>query len=256
MGVSTTVLLVVGLILEEEVSTHGSFSPIQGILFDLDGTLYHALPLRVGILFLLLLYNCREPKTLLRKLRVILQYRKSQELLRKISLFPRNKQSQLALTAERTGESPSFVSDVVGEWFEMRPLPLLKWCRRRGVEKTLDLMQRSGLKLGVFSDYPPEKKLVALGLAKFISVSVCSTAPEVTGFKPYTDGFAIAARRMGVTDPSKILYIGDRPDVDGYGAAQAGMQPVILSGFSVRRTAEAYPTLGAFEDLLKRLNIQ
>ena len=84
-----------------------------------------------------------------------------------------------------------------------------------------------GIKVGVFSDYPPELKLDALGIGGRFSVVLCSTDPEVGMFKPHPRGFLVAAARWQI-DPSEVLVVGDRPDTDAAGAVAAGMPCVIV----------------------------
>jgi beta-phosphoglucomutase-like phosphatase (HAD superfamily) len=89
----------------------------------------------------------------------------------------------------------------------------------------------------VFSDYPPELKLKALGVAGRFSVLVCSADPEVGAFKPHPKGFLVASGRWQI-DPSEILVVGDRPDADAAGARAAGMPCVIIGGPHRRRSGD------------------
>lgn len=228
------------------------FRNIKGILFDVDGTLYHQTPLRVIMFFLLVSLNFHNPKELLKKFKVIIYYRKAQETLRKShGIQGENSNNQLMLTAEITGERPSYISEVVEEWFEKRPIPFIRLCRRRGLKHAFEIWHKKGLKLGVYSDYPVRKdKLHALGIYRFITTIVSANDSEVYGFKPKTNGFAIAAKKMGVR-PSDILYVGDRPEVDGVGASEAGMRVMILKGITKKGTACHYPSFCSFRGLLK-----
>jgi FMN phosphatase YigB (HAD superfamily) len=227
---------------------------IKGILFDVDGTLYHQAPLRAIMMLLLVLFNLYKPKELKRKVKVILQYRRSQEILRESppAEFPEmqtgNQNRQLLMTAGHTGETVSYISRVIDEWFEKRPLPFLPLCGRRKLKESIAILHKKGITLGVFSDYPAEKKLEALGVSRFITTVVTSRDQEVYGFKPKTNGFKIAAARMGLK-PSEILYIGDRSEVDGLGGSEAGMQVVILGGFFKRRNSCDYPSIRSFSEL-------
>jgi FMN phosphatase YigB (HAD superfamily) len=81
----------------------------------------------------------------------------------------------------------------------------------------------------VFSDYDPDRKLDALGVRDLFDVTLAATDPEVNRFKPHPRGFLVGAARLGV-EPSEVLYVGDRADVDGAGAAAAGMSSVIITG--------------------------
>ena len=206
-------------------------------------------------MFLLVLLNLFKPNELRRKVKVIRQYRKSQEILRESP--PRespekqagNQNNQLLLTACRTDETVAYISGVIEEWFEKRPLPFLRFCRRRELKKSIDLLNKRGIKLGVFSDYPAEKKLEALGISKFISTVVSSSDQGVYGFKPKTNGFRIAAAKMGLA-PSEVLYVGDRAEIDGQGGSNAVMQVVIIKTFLRNGNAHGYQSLNSLSDLV------
>ncbi|NTU73769.1 HAD family hydrolase [Candidatus Roizmanbacteria bacterium] len=205
---------------------------VKGVLFDVDGTLYHQTPVRICMAILLISSNIHRPMELLRKLSVIIHYRKSQEILRIYNGTLRCcLQEQLMLTAQRTGESFNFVSSVIDEWFERKPLPFIRLFRRKSITSEIERLHKTGMKLGVYSDYPvSDCKLKSLGLQQFISIAVSPKTPEVRGFKPKSNGFLVAADQMGLK-PFEILYVGDRRDVDERGALNAGMRCLIVRGF-------------------------
>ena len=227
------------------------YPEVKGILFDLDGTLYHQAPLRILVMFLFACEQVWKPRQLKRNTRVILEYRKALEKIRNMDPFA-DKSGQVTLTAENTGETPEYVTSVVACWMETKPLPWLKFFRRKGAAGTLAALRQRGLKLGVFSDYPVEEKLRALGLAQYFPVRISSADPEVTGFKPETDGFQVAAGKMGLR-LSEMIYVGDRPEVDGIGAARAGAHPVILASKTKSKKGMDFPTVPTFKKLLEIL---
>ncbi len=223
---------------------------IKGILLDVDGTLYHQLPLRVFMASIIILSNFYNPKKLIRILKVVIQYRKSQELMRSMGIQKECYKIQIIQTVESTGESPSYVKDVIEKWFEKKPLPFIPLCKRRGVEKALDRWYRNGIRLGIFSDYPAADKLNILGISRFFTTTVSSADTDVDGFKPNTNGFAVAASKMGV-NISEVLYVGDRAEVDGIGASNAGMQVAIMKSILKKRSKYKYPHFRSFNDLMK-----
>jgi len=228
---------------------------IKGVLFDVDGTLYHQIPLRAIMIILLVLLNIHNPKELFRKAKVIIAYRKAQEKLRHSCQGSSDCSiRQIDLAISNTGESRGYVSETIIEWFEKRPISFLRLCHRRGLNSVLDLFHQKGIKLGVFSDYPTWDKLLALKVYEYFSTVVSANDPEVKGFKPKTNGFTVAARRMGLK-PSEILYVGDRAEADGAGASAAGMPVVILKGFFDKKKSCDYPVLSSFYDLPKVINL-
>ncbi|HXB55266.1 MAG TPA: HAD-IA family hydrolase [Vicinamibacteria bacterium] len=90
------------------------------------------------------------------------------------------------------------------------------------VAPTLASLKRSGLKLAVLTDNPPESqrlKLEASGLSAWFDVVVYSR--EAGAEKPSPEGFAVVAERLGI--PARALVmVGDNPYRDVLGAARAG----------------------------------
>ena len=208
---------------------------IKGVLFDVDGTLYSQTPLRLIMIFVMFLLNFFRPRRLKRQIKVISEYRKAQEALRSTDeLLEGMPARQIELASKNSFESSNNVLEIKKEWFDSRPLPFLRFCRRRGLKHFLQVLKKHGFKLGVFSDYPAHDKLQALGISHYFSTVISSNNPEVKGFKPMTNGFAKAAEMMGL-EPTQILYIGDRPEVDGKGASAANMPVIILNGLFKRK---------------------
>ena len=88
-------------------------------------------------------------------------------------------------------------------------------------------LQRAGVRIGVFSDYPPAEKLKALEVDDLVEVSISAIDPEVNAFKPDPAGFIHGALALGAA-PADVVYVGDRFDMVGLGAQNAGMRSVIL----------------------------
>lgn len=202
---------------------------VCAVLFDLDGTLYRQRPLRTLMALELATLALRSPLQAPVTWRVLSEFRRAQEALRGQPTERGAAVEQLQLTARRTGLSVDQVETLVAEWMIERPLKYMARCRADGLERLLDFLSRRGIRLGVFSDYPPELKLKALGIAGRFSVLVCSADPDVGMFKPHPRGFLVAAARWQI-DPSEILVVGDRPDADAAGARAAGMPCVIIGG--------------------------
>jgi putative hydrolase of the HAD superfamily len=99
------------------------------------------------------------------------------------------------------------------------------------VRETLDKLRRAGLKLALLSDFPPEEKLKALGLADVWDLVLCS---EVLGaLKPDPLPFECLARGLGLA-PSRILYVGNSLAYDVRGALNAGLQAALISPWGGR----------------------
>lgn len=220
---------------KKKLRSQGLNKQIKGVLFDVDGTLYHQTPVRITMAILIILTNILKPRSLQKHISVINAFRQAQEHLRLNSPGAANcKRLQFELAAKLTNQPMEVVKDIVEEWFFRRPLPFLPYCNRKKVHTTLESLLTQGIKLGVFSDYPTTEKLKALGLSQYFSFALSAWDKEMSGFKPHTNGFNIAAERMDL-HPDEILYVGDRAKVDGTGAHLAGMSCAIIGNKKLRQ---------------------
>ncbi len=207
-------------------------APLRAILLDVDGTLYYQQPLRVLMAaelstLPLRLMSCKAAFSIIRRL---LCFLKSREDLRQIGL-PEDlliSELQYVKTGERIGESPELIEQAVKDWMCQRPLKYLKFCRRKGLEEFFATAQSKKIKIGVFSDYPSQEKIEALGIGEWVKLRLCATDKDINAFKPHPRGFLRACEIWGV-EPKEVLYIGDREEVDARGAAAAGMPCIILN---------------------------
>ena len=224
---------------------------IRAVLFDLDGTMYRQKPMRALMAMELVTLAITHPLRAPVSWRVLSEFRKAQETLRGQDTPRGAAIEQLELTARRTGLTRDQVDTIVAEWMLERPLKHLPRCRAAGLLPLIDFLARRGIKMGVFSDYPPELKLQALGVGGRFSVVLCSSDPAVGLFKPHPRGFLVASARWKV-DPSEVLVVGDRPDADAAGAAAAGMPCVIVGNTHADSSRDfvSLPSLERLRDVL------
>ncbi len=201
---------------------------VNAVLWDLDGTLYHQAPLRRRMLMELAWTPLTRGLGARRILRRLRSFRRVREELRERGRPEESlERLQYAEPARRIGEDPEAVEATVAEWMYERPLRHLRRTRRGGIEELLSEFSRRGLRLGIFSDYPAEAKLAALGLEGRFKPVLCATDRAINAFKPHPAGFLAACEAWGL-EPGAVLYVGDREDVDGVGARNAGMRTYIL----------------------------
>jgi phosphoglycolate phosphatase/putative hydrolase of the HAD superfamily len=190
-------------------------------LVDLDGTLYHPLPVKLAMAGELMLFGWGSIKTLR-------TFRHAHEALRLLEADTSSAarspfERQLAHAAEQLARPASDVERVVREWMFERPL---KWVARSKRQALLDALARhrtSGGRTALVSDYPASGKLDALGARALFDVVVSSGEPGgPSKLKPDPEGYVSAAQRLGV-EPARCLVIGDRDDADGAAARAAGM---------------------------------
>ena len=212
------------------ISSEAAVDRLKALIFDVDGTLYEQAPVRRTMLYRILRANLASPMRGMITLQALRSYRKAQEELRHSPPDSGEIAStQLLLAGRKAGVSPEIVASYVARWMEEEPLSLLATWMRRGTLALLQAAKRSGLKLAVCSDYPADRKLAAMGIAPFFDVVVTAQDPEVQRLKPDPRGLEVALQRLAVRS-NEALYIGDRADVDGEAASQAGIKHVIVHG--------------------------
>lgn len=233
-------------------------SPVDGehriaaVLFDLDGTLYDQRPLRRRMALELAASVLTSPLSASQRIRALQAFRHAQETLRHATQGVRA-ESQLVLAAERSGVPVATLQRWVEEWMFTRPLKHLPGCLADGTVELLDWLTARAIPVGVFSDYAVGAKLRALGLDRYVSLTLCATDEGIEAFKPHPRGFQEACRRWSLA-PSEVLFVGDRIEVDAVGATAAGMPSVIIGAVaSTRELPAGSMTLPSLERLRRVL---
>jgi putative hydrolase of the HAD superfamily len=200
------------------------YPPARAWLVDLDGTLYHALPVKGAMALELALFGAPSAPALRR-------FRAEHERLRANGAPPGDPfAAQLAATAGALGVDPAALRAQVEEWMIRRPGKWLRLARRRALFAELAAFRSSGGRCALVSDYPARAKLAALGASDLFDAVVASGEPGgPSALKPAPDGLFAAATRLGV-GPADCLVIGDRDDADGEAARRAGMAFARVSG--------------------------
>jgi len=224
---------------------------IRAVLFDLDGTLYSPVPLRIAMASeMAVVSGLRAFSGGLGVPRIVSTFRATRERLRdELDGAPPIVERQYSAAAEDLGLSTEIVEQTVDEWMYRRPLKWLPYCRRRDLLGLLDWLERHGLGKGILSDYPAHDKLAALGVAGRFDPVVTALDGDVNAFKPSPRGYLEAARRWGL-DPSEVLYVGDRADVDAAGALAAGMPAAVLTSRRLDPGVIGTTRLGELERVL------
>lgn len=224
---------------------------IRAVLFDLDGTLYAQKPIQLRMAMELALLPIRRPFAALGIIRALRSYRHAQEALRAAEPAQGSlADAQVALAARESGLPAAQVAALVEEWMIRRPLKYLRTQLAPGTLELLDLLQRSGVRAGLLSDYPALDKLQALGLADRFAPVLCSSDPAINRFKPDPRGFQVAADMWGLP-PEQVLMVGDRYEVDLVGARAAGMPCVLVGTPAHVPPADAALVFSSFERLAR-----
>ena len=112
---------------------------------------------------------------------------------------------------------------------------------------TLRALRTAGLKIGVLSNtlWPRdwhEDVFRRDGVLDLIDGAVYSS--EIDWAKPHPEAFRAAMTAVGATDPSRCVFVGDRPWDDIHGAKSVGMRAVLVPhsrGTGVRRRPNPTP---------------
>ena len=187
-------------------------------LVDLDGTLYRALPVKLGMALELALFGWAVAAPL-RLFRHAHEELRADPAAAPGDPFAR----QLERAAARAGVEPEALEAIVREWMVERPGKWLRLARRGALLAELAAFRADGGRSALVSDYPARAKLAALGAADLFDAVVAAGEPDGPArLKPAPDGYLRAAGALGVA-PAECLVIGDRDDADGEAARRAGM---------------------------------
>jgi putative hydrolase of the HAD superfamily len=109
---------------------------------------------------------------------------------------------------------------------------------------TLRALRQRGLRTGLLSNTHWPRRvhrhfLERDGLADLLDAEVYSS--ELAVVKPHPDAFRAALDAVGIDDPSRAVFVGDRPHDDVFGASQVGMRTVFLPTSDVPHFEGAEP---------------
>ena len=96
---------------------------------------------------------------------------------------------------------------------------------------TLTALRARGIKVGVLSNTLWSREFHEAvferdGLLSLIDGAVYSS--EIPFTKPHPEAFACAMASVGVTDPTRAVFVGDRPFEDIHGSKSVGMRGVLV----------------------------
>jgi putative hydrolase of the HAD superfamily len=196
---------------------------IEGIAFDLDGTLYPNYRLNIKLI-----------PFVLKELPLLITFGKARTVIRKEQ---ENKPIQQDCFYVHQAEVTAKILKVPAEPLQEKIDRLIykgweslfkKIKPFKYVLETLTAFRGEGYKLGLLSDFPPEKKLEYLGLSGLWDAVCCS---EHSGaLKPHSISFTKLSAEMNLP-PEKILYVGNSLSYDVAGASKAGMKTAWIRAF-------------------------
>ena len=214
---------------EEPVRMRKSLMEYDAVIFDVDGTLYFQRPMRLkmawrlGCFYLLRPWRLRELAALkyFRKLRERWQEEKEEN-----SGGPLD-QRQYEAVGKKLGMAASRVKETVERWMYETPLDLLPGCQDRMITGLMERLSRRGAAVMVYSDYPAQDKLKAMGVPVQEGRVFCALDPDMMCLKPDPKGMRHILETAGF-QPEQALMIGDRYSRDGLSAKNVGADWLIL----------------------------
>ena len=194
---------------------------IEGVAFDLDGTLYPNYSLHIRLI-----------PYLLKEMRLVAAFGKARTIIRRkqeISPIPQNdfyvnqvaETAKLLFNKKSAANTEALKEKINREIYRGWEQPFKKIKPFNGVKETLAALRKAGYKLGLLSDFPPEAKLEYLGLGGLWDAVLCSE--QCGALKPYPSSFNELAATMSLPC-EKILYVGNSHPYDVTGAFRAGMK--------------------------------
>ena len=231
----------------------------KAVVFDLDGTLYYQRKLRIKMAWMLFSYYlCHFWR--IKELFVIKKFREVRENWDEITAasssgpkaagtgaadvqgdtgLPGLEDEQYGYVAGVMKCSAATVKTTVETWMYEKPLKAVADTADRELLKIIEGIRRGGQKVFIFSDYPIEDKLKALGLT--VDGMYAATDERVNELKPSPKGLKLIMEDNGFA-PDEILIIGDRMSRDGQSAINADCDYLILPKSAGER-ARIYKTI-------------
>lgn len=190
----------------------------ETLIFDLDGTLYYQLPLRIYMIFMIFLHFI-VGSLKLREIFVLKTYRKLRE-----KLFAAEHENfgimQISEAAKLCGVDYENAEKIINLWLIEKPLNAIKIFRRKKLLEAIKIFQSSGKIIIVYSDYPVQEKLNALKILP--DYSFWSSDKLIKCMKPNSTGLINIINNLKL-NRKYILYVGDRYDRDGICAKNSGV---------------------------------
>jgi putative hydrolase of the HAD superfamily len=188
---------------------------LDAVAFDLDGTLYPNYRFYIRLL-----------PFIAREHRLLRAMGSARDVLRSAARGGRFYDLQAELMAGILRSDIGDVRDRTDRLIYRGWEPLFKGIKLySGVRETLAAFRADGLKLGLLSDFPPDAKLVNLGLPDAFDAALCS---ETFGrLKPDPVSFRALSERLGV-EAGRILYVGNSVRYDVAGAKAAGFRSALI----------------------------
>lgn len=195
----------------------------QLVIFDVDGTLYHQPKLRLIMLIHLIAHYLFKPHKIT-ELNVLKVFRKEREINAHKG-HGNIAEEQYKWAANKLNYNETKVKDIVEFWMHKKPLRYLRSCVFENVRTLINELNKIA-QTAVYSDYLAHHKIKAMELN--INHCFSSEQKEINTLKPNSKGILHILNHFNV-DKSQALLIGDRDELDGACARNAGIDYIIVN---------------------------
>jgi phosphoglycolate phosphatase/putative hydrolase of the HAD superfamily len=193
------------------VTTLWEIEQKKAFIFDVDGTLYSQKKMRMRMLF----YLGRYYSTHLWRMKELVYLYKFRKL-REEDKYKKMTMLELEdIVAEMEGTDRDKVERCIDFWMLEFPLNFIKRCIYPEIKTFINELKLQGKEIYIYSDYPADKKINALGIS-YTDIFSAEDAP-INELKPSKKAMEYILERIGY--PAKdVLYVGDREEKDGQSA--------------------------------------
>jgi FMN phosphatase YigB (HAD superfamily) len=193
----------------------------KAILFDVDGTIYSLLKMRICIVLHICIHILMHPKDI-KIVKIISTFRKERE--KRAGQYFGDKESLESLQYQWAAEVLHIPADevrtVIAMWMYTLPLRYMRYSAYSDVFAVLDILKQKNIKVAMVSDYPVKDKLKALGIT--VDTEVSALDADVNALKPCTRSYEKAIQVLDMKN-SDCWIVGDRGDKDGAVAQSLGI---------------------------------
>ena len=189
---------------------------VKAIILDFDGTVYFQKPVQIYNLIRIILTICVKPRVI-SDIRILQRYRRMREKYSDLNLPILRVEDDLAADVNVSVDKIRLLRDY---WLIDSQSLAIQIFQRNALIRKISELQRHGVAIILWSDYPTDKKSMRLNLHP--DLSICSEDPRIRFAKPSDEGLLYITKSLKL-EKNEVILIGDRDDRDGKAASTAGI---------------------------------